>query len=68
MNGKRREEIELKFAKVAPPSHPPTPPLTAMTHKLNVCQFVAGNTKNQIGFDFALSERGLLKRVERRGA
>ena len=69
MNGKPGEEIELKFAKVAPPSHPPTnPPLTAMTHKLNVCQFVAGNTKNQIGFDFALNERGVIeKRGEKRG-
>ena len=39
-----------------------------MTHKLNVCQFVAGNTKNQIGFDFALSGRGVIEKSgERRG-
>ena len=47
MNGKLREEMKLKFAKVPQPAFS-APPLTGMTHKLNVCHFVAACNTNKV--------------------
>ena len=50
MNRKLREEMKLKFAKVPQPAFS-APPLTGMTHKLNVCHFVAACNTNKVQND-----------------